>query len=256
MKNFLEILDQDLTAKKIEFAEFFDETNIVESRLLPEYGAFFVARGGASAPNKIVFKNEREVAEFQSSVSVKKAKIGEFKLELQTAAMNDLLKAVAEAESGGLSINPRGQDAARRNYAGTVELWASRVNPALEHWTNEGKLSAELAEKIRALSAFEQVSEVFKLEEKEIWFSKDLSKSIIYSVAPPGTSQHLAMLAFDVAEFQDEKVREILARNKWFQTVVSDLPHFTYLGVAEKDLPKLGLKNVENNGQAFWIPNI
>jgi hypothetical protein len=256
MKKFLEILAEDLTAKKIEFAGFFDENNIVESRLLPEYGAFFVARGDVVSPSKIVFKNEREVSEFQSSVSVKKAKIGEFELELQTAAMDDLLKAVAEAESEGLSINPRGQDSARRNYAGTVELWASRVNPALEHWTNEGKMSAESAEKIRALSAFEQVAEIFKLEEKEIWFSKDLAKSIIYSVAPPGTSQHLAMLAFDVAEFQDTKVREILARNKWFQTVVSDLPHFTYLGVAEKDLPGLGLKNVENNGQVFWIPNI
>ena len=249
MSRFFEVLEKEIT-------ESYDEKNVIENRLLPEYGAVFVARGGATAPNKIVFKDEREVAEFQASILIKCAKIGEFELELQFAAMNDLLKAVAEAEENGLSINPRGADSARRNYAGTVELWASRVNPALEHWTNEGKISNGTAEKIRALSAFEQVTEVFRLEEKEIWFSKDLSKSIIYSVAPPGTSQHLAMLAFDAAEFQDERVREILARNKWFQTVVSDLPHFTYLGVAENELPNLGLKKVKFNEQVFWIPNI
>ena len=239
-----------------DLAEFYDESNIVEKRLLPEYGAVFVARGGASAPTKIVFKDEGDVSEFQKSVSIKRAKIGEFELELQTAAMEDLLEAAAEAESVGLSITPRGADSARRNYAGTIQLWASRVNPALEYWSKSGKLSRETAEKIRSLSAFEQVPEIFKLEEKQLWCSKDLSKSIIYSVAPPGTSQHLAMLAFDAAEFQDKRVREILAKRCWFQTVVSDLPHFTYLGVTEIELPKLGLKKTENGGQIFWIPNI
>jgi hypothetical protein len=97
---------------------------------------------------------------------------------------------------------------------------------------------------------------VLALETKGIWFAKDLSKSIIYSVAPPGTSQHLAMLAFDVKEFAERRVREILARNGWFQTVVSDLPHFTYLGVAENDLPDLGLKRVLSGEQAFWVPGI
>jgi hypothetical protein len=64
------------------------------------------------------------------------------------------------------------------------------------------------------------------------------------------------MLAFDVAEYKNERVREILARRGWFQTVVSDLPHFTYLGADENELPDLGLKKVENCGQTFWIPNI
>ena len=46
------------------------------------------------------------------------------------------------------------------------------------------------------------------------------------------------MLAFDVNEFDNPRVREILAKHGWFQTVLSDLPHFTYLGLKEKDLPK------------------
>ena len=52
------------------------------------------------------------------------------------------------------------------------------------------------------------------------------------------------------------RVREILAKHGWFQTVLSDLPHFTFLGLKEKDLSKNGLKNVEVDGQTFWIPNV
>ena len=40
------------------------------------------------------------------------------------------------------------------------------------------------------------------------------------------------------------------------QTVLSDLPLFTFLGLKEKDLPKRGLRKFEINGQVFWIPNV
>jgi hypothetical protein len=64
------------------------------------------------------------------------------------------------------------------------------------------------------------------------------------------------MLAFDVNEFCDSRVREIMAAEGWFQTVLSDLPHFTYLGLNESELPGRGLKPVEVNGQNFWIPDV
>lgn len=231
-------------------------TSDVESLLLREYGAVFVARGGATPPPKIVFVDQAEVREFQESVEVKRAKIGAFEFELQAPAMDALLVAIEEAESVGLMISPRGPDSARRDYNGTVELWASRVEPALEHWVKQGRLLADDAEAIRSLDPFQQVPKILRLEAEGIWFAKDLSKSIIYSVAPPGTSQHLAMLAFDVGEFADVAVREILARHGWFQTVISDLPHFTFLGVREAELFDLGLKRVESNSQVFWIPEI
>jgi hypothetical protein len=117
-------------------------------------------------------------------------------------------------------------------------------------------LSIEEASKVRSLSPIDQVSEVLRLEEEGIYFAKDLSKSILYSVAPPGASQHLSMLAFDVAEFQDARVREILAKHGWHQTVVSDLPHFTFLGRHEDELPAMGLRSVENAGQSFWVPDV
>ncbi len=93
-------------------------------------------------------------------------------------------------------------------------------------------------------------------ESKGLYFSKDLSKSILFSVAAPGASQHIFMLALDVEQFANKNVREILADHGWFQTVLSDLPHFTYLGVKESELPALGLKKVTHGGQIFWIPNI
>jgi hypothetical protein len=253
---FYQFLEKDFARQNVDFSEFHNSADWVEKRILEEYGALFAARGAARVPSQIIFKNEREVSAFQKSVSIAKKNIGGFELELQTAAMYDLLKSIAEAEVNDLTITPRGADSARRNYAQTVELWASRVVPALAHWTKKGKLTVNEAEDMLALAPFEQVPIILELEEKGVYFSKDLSKSIVYSVAPPGTSQHLAMLAFDVAEYKNERVREILARRGWFQTVVSDLPHFTYLGADENELPDLGLKKVENCGQTFWIPNI
>ncbi len=166
------------------------------------------------------------------------------------------LSSVKEAGSRNLTITPRDRDSARRSYGETVDLWASRVDPALQHWIIRGRLSQEEAIRIKSLTPFQQVSEIFKLEAKGIYFAKDLSKSIIYSVAPPGTSQHLAMLAFDVQEHGSENVREILARHGWFQTVISDLPHFTFLGVPERKLAGLGLKMINDGGRRFWVPDL
>ncbi|HXG83588.1 MAG TPA: hypothetical protein VNI84_06130 [Pyrinomonadaceae bacterium] len=225
-------------------------------KLIEEYGALFAAGNGAIPPKQVIFKNEAEVLKFQSSVAKEKETVGGFQIELQAAAMKNLKKAIAEAEENNLTVTPRGADAARRSYADTEQLWASRVNPALIHWVKAGKITESKAEQIRSLSAFEQAPEIFKLEKRGMFFSKDLSKSIIYSVAPPGASQHLSMLALDVAEFDDRRVREILAKHGWFQTVVSDLPHFTFLGITENELSNLGLKKITDDGRVFWIPDI
>lgn len=231
-------------------------TDAVGRRLLKEYGALFVARGGAIPPNKVIFKSEAEVASFQNSLRKSKENIGGFDVELQAAAMKNLKEAIAETKQNNLDIKPRGADSARRDYAGTVELWASRVNPGLTKYASKGQLPKAEASRIRALSPFEQVPEIFKLESQGLFFSKDLSKSIIYSVAPPGTSQHLSMLALDVSEHENPAVREILAEHGWFQTVISDLPHFTFLGVSENELSGLGLKKIADGGRTFYVPNL
>lgn len=229
----------------------------VAQRVLHDYGAMFVGSESISPPPLCVFRSEDQVAHFQKAAGRAAATIGDAVIELQPAAMTALLKARAAARAAGLNISPRdGAEAARRNYADTVRLWNSRFLPALAHWTNVERLDIEKAERLRALPVTEQVPEVLALEKEGIFFSKDLSKSVLYSIAAPGTSQHIAMLAFDANEFQDERVRTMLASQGWFQTVLSDLPHFTYLGLAEDELPEHGLKRVIVDGQTFWIPDV
>lgn len=234
---------------------FVQPTDDAGRLLLREYGSVFVARGGAIPPKKVVFVDEADVQAYQSSLQRSVESIGGINVELQTPAMNALKAAINDARSAGFSIGPRGADSAKRGYNQTVGLWASRVNPGLVHWVGKGRLTQAEANRIRSLSPYQQVPEILKLEQQEIWFAKTLNKSIIYSVAPPGTSQHISMLALDVKEFENAKVREILANHGWYQTVVSDLPHFTFLGVKKTELSKLGLKEVVNSGRSFWIPN-
>lgn len=237
-------------------ADFTQPTHDVGRRMLKEYGAMFVARGGAVPPKVVVFRDEVEVAAFQKGVKSSPETIGGITIELQAPAMRALKNAAAEAAAAGLSVTPRNADAAKRNYEGTVTNWASRVEPGLKHWVEKGRITEQNAQRIHSLSPYEQVPEIFKLEDKGIYFATNLSKSIIYSVAPPGTSQHLSMLALDVAEHDNARVRELLARHGWHQTVVSDLPHFTFLGVTASELPGLGLKQYADGGRTYWVPDI
>jgi hypothetical protein len=237
-------------------ADFEQPTDDAGRLLLREYGSLFVAGNGAIAPKKVVFKDDADVRAFQASAPQSTETIGGTSVTLQTPAMTALKAAIAEARSAGLAIGPRGADSAKRGYQQTVTLWASRVNPGFVYWVGKGRVTQAEAARIKAMSPFQQVPEILRLEQNGIYFAKDLSKSIIYSVAPPGTSQHLSMLALDVQQNENARVREILARHGWFQTVSSDLPHFTYLGVSEAELPGLGLKPVTNSGRTFWVPDL
>lgn len=230
-------------------------TDAVGQRMLREYGSMFVARG-VTPPSTVVFRDEGEVSAFQSALSKKTETVGGVKIELQSAAMDALLAAVREASGKGKKITPRNADSSRRSYQQTVDNWKSRVVPGLDYWVSKGRVSGSDASRIKALSPTDQIPEIFRLEEQQIFFAKDRDKSIIYSVAPPGTSQHISMLALDVAEFDDAAVRAILAANGWFQTVTSDMPHFTYLGAKESELPSLGLKKEQMEGRTFWVPEI
>jgi hypothetical protein len=224
--------------------------------VLEDYGAIFLAHK-VLPPPVCVFTSDEQVVEFQDRAGFATERIGYDDVELQPEAMKQLLKAREEAQKENLDITPRdGAEAARRSFEDSLQLWDTRFLPALVYWQEQGRLTAEQAAHLKSLPLKNQIAEVLELEKTGIFFSKDLSKSILYSIAAPGTSQHIAMLAFDVTEFDNPRVREILAKHGWFQTVLSDLPHFTFLGLKEKDLPKNGLKQVEVDGQIFWIPNV
>jgi hypothetical protein len=226
-------------------------------RLLAEYGAMFVAAESVRVPPVCVFESEEEVRAFQREATSQAAAFGDEQIELQPAALSALLEARDEARREGLELTPRGgAEAARRSFADSLRLWRSRVLPALDYWCAHGALVAGQADDLCALPLREQVEAVLEMEACGIFFSKDFSKSILHSVAAPGASQHLSMLAFDIAQFRDARLRRVLARHGWFQTVLSDLPHFTFLGLEEAALPAHGLKRVVSGEQTFWIPNI
>ena len=254
---FYEALAKALKKRKTKIDSICPPSDPVARRILEEYGAIFVADKKVIPPPVCMFSNEEQVTKFQDEAGFEAEVIGFDEVELQPEALKKLNKAREEAQKEGLDITPRdGAEAARRNYEDSVRLWNSRFEPALDYWLSQGRLTAEQVARLRSLPLKEQVGEVLDLENAGIYFSKDLSKSILYSIAAPGTSQHIAMLAFDVNEFENPRVREIMAKHGWFQTVLSDLPHFTFLGLKEKDLPKHGLRSLEINGQVFWIPNV
>lgn len=226
-------------------------------RVLAEYGAMFVATPDVVPPPVCVFADERQVAAFQRSVPCAEALVTGYAVRLQQHALESLLRARHDARRAGLDITPRdGAEASRRTFADGVRLWDSRFHPALAHWIARGRLGESEAERLRALSPREQAIAVLDLEAEGMFFSKDFSKSVLQSIAAPGTSQHLSMLAFDAVEFNDAATRHVLRRHGWFQTVVSDLPHFTYLGRREEDLAANGLHQVGTPERPFWIPNL
>ena len=254
---FYVALDEALKARKTRLKSLCDTSDPVARRVLEDYGAMFLSAPDVLPPPVCVFTSEDEVLDYQEEAQFTTAIVGGDEIELQPAAMKALLAARAEARALRLDITPRGgAEAARRSYDDTLRLWNTRFLPALAYWNKRDRLTKEQVTRLKRLPLRDQVREVLELEKDGIYFSKDFSKSILYSIAAPGTSQHLAMLALDVEQFADERVRRILARHGWFQTVKSDLPHFTYLGLEEKDLPARGLRPMISGKQLFWIPNI
>jgi hypothetical protein len=255
--SFYEVLRKALKKRKTNVERICPPSDSVARRILEDYGAMFLATKKVTPPPVCIFTSEAEVTEFQEDVDYVTENIEGADIELQPEAMKQLLKAREQALKESLNITPRdGAEAARRSYEDSYQLWNTRFMPALDYWLQQGRMTEEQVARLKNLPLHQQIAEVLELERSGIYFSKDLSKSILYSIAAPGTSQHIAMLAFDVNEFDNARVREILAEHGWFQTVLSDLPHFTFLGLKEKDLPKNGLKSVVADGQTFWIPNV
>ena len=249
-------LGRALARRALSLETFCPTGDVLTRRVLEEYGAMFVAEGVA-LPEACVLESEEAVERFQREAGWRAELLDGALVELQPVAMAALMNAREEAAHAGLRVTPRGgSEAGRRSFADSLRLWRSRCDPALEHWCAEGRLEGAEAERLRGLPLREQAAAVLELEGSGIFFSKCFDKSILQSVAAPGASQHLAMLAFDLAEFQDARVGALLARHGWFQTVLSDLPHFTYLGLAERDLPARGLRRVESAGQTFWVPDM
>lgn len=231
----------------------------VETRLFAEYGAIFITT--AISPPKIMFDDPRDVNAFQALLPVGRAFFGDYEIELQAKALGALEAASAEMSNRRGSITARAADSGSRSYEDTARLWNRNVTRGLQHWESLGRIDAESAASILKLSPAEQVSPILNHEETEqLFFGTFFDRSILYSVAAPGASQHLSKLAFDVAEFENVEVKNVLASHGWVRTVPSDLPHFTFLGYEESALSDMGLQRVERvcgtQVYDFWIPDI
>ena len=238
---------------------YYSLSSSVEQRLFSEYGAVFVT--AATPPPAIIFGDSLEVEKFQSSLCIKGEVLGEHYIELQSQAMESLTQAADYMRSRGERLAARASDAGRRSFEDTVRLWTRNVDSGLDHWANLDRIDRAHARAIRALPPVRQVEIILELEETEkLYFGTYFDRSILYSVAAPGASQHLSLLAFDVAEFQDEAVEQALNQMGWYRTVTNDLPHFTFLGHAEDALPDLGLKRVsrlyDKRNYNFWVPEM
>ncbi|HSB11547.1 MAG TPA: hypothetical protein VLM38_18810 [Blastocatellia bacterium] len=234
-------------------------SSAVEERLFVEYGSVFAT--AATPPPTIMFADAAQVEAFQSSLRVDRAVVGEHPITLQADALRALLAAAARMTQKGGSISARAADAGARSYEDTVRLWTRNVTRGLEHWQSLGRITNEHAQAISALTPAQQIAPILELEEAEqLFFGTFFDRSILYSVAAPGASQHLSLLAFDAAEYEDAEVENELARCGWYRTVTNDLPHFTYLGRTRDALPDLGLKRVTRTfGEhvyGFWIPDL
>jgi flagellar biosynthesis/type III secretory pathway protein FliH len=251
---FHNVLEASLQKRNLKKEDICDAADAVQIRILNDYGAVFLASDAVRVPPVCMFSSEEEVNKFQSSVIADAEEIDGALLELQAEAMKAYREARREARAKGLDITPRdGTEAGRRSFADTLRLWNSRFEPACKHWQNKGKLSPNEVENLKSLPVKEQVKQVLELEKRGIFFNTYFNNSILYSVAAPGASQHLSMLALDVNEYENKKVREILNKHGWFRTVKNDAPHFTFLGYKEKELKQLGLKKIDGD---FWVPNV
>jgi hypothetical protein len=231
-------------------------SNGVARRVFDEYGSVFAVKDPARFPDKCIFSDIADVERFQRSVKTRSAAIGGVAIELQEAAMNSLLEVVKDADSLDLKITPLdGARAGKRSYIDTVGIWNSRFQRALDHWVKAGKITDDEATAVRNMNTEKQVTQVAAWESSGLFFSTDFSRSIFSSTAPPGTSQHLSMLAIDIVEHDNPMIVTLLAGRGWYRTVLDDPTHFTFIGVPESQLPSRGLKSVTKGHYTFWIPN-
>ncbi|MEO8572875.1 MAG: hypothetical protein ABI481_02810 [Pyrinomonadaceae bacterium] len=232
-------------------------TDIIAMRIMQSYGSMFVASDAIKLPDTCVSKGDGEIRKFQQKLEKKSLEINGIQMDFQAAATTALQSSINEAAAVGLSITPLdGAIAGGRSYGDTLMLWNSRVFPALEFWIRRGRLSPDARDEIGRLDLKKKIEQIIEWESQGIYFSTDRTRSILTSTAPPGTSQHLYLTAFDVTEFWNAETRSILNRNGWFQTVVDDPAHFTYLGYSEADLPARGLIAVAKGGHQYWVPNL
>ena len=232
-------------------------SSIVARRVLADYGAMFAAHDSVSLPSVCIQPGEAEARKYQAQLKKETIELRGVPINLQTAAAEKLRLVIAESATGGFSITPLdGRIAGGRTYGDTLMLWNSRVFPGMDFWTRRGRLTEEDRDELTKLNQEEKIAKILEWESEGMFFNLGRNRSILTSTAPPGASQHLSLVALDIVEFWDTDLRSALNRNGWFQTIVDDPPHFTFLGYPETELPARGLRVISKGGHTYWVPNL
>ncbi|BAY22753.1 peptidase M15B and M15C, D,D-carboxypeptidase VanY/endolysin [Calothrix sp. NIES-2100] len=186
--------------------------------LLRKYGAVFVNQEPEiKLPEKVILANEQETQEFQSTLTMIKVD-GTNDCYLQQAAGLALNKA-KKIQKIPLKSG-YGSGDCTRTFTTNLRFWQKYANDRTLEKVRQGKETA-----------------------------------ILGIVAPPGTSQHLWGLAIDL-RVSSQKQRQALNQNGWFQTVESDIPHWTYLGLTESQLPLFGFQKKLVREITYWVTPI
>jgi hypothetical protein len=229
----------------------------LEERLLREYGAPIAAADSQlRRPSAVVYFDAGDVTREQQRLGLDSAIIGTDTITLQAPALRALRAAMERARRLRLRISPAGdRSASLRHYLDTELFWNVRVDRRLARLTEAGRLTAERADTVRTLAVRDQIERVLAMEDEGYCFGGTGEKTILHSVAAPGSSQHLFGYAIDVAEHDNARVRRLLATMGFRQTVLDDQPHFTYLGArTDAQLRAAGLVPVRHGGRTYWVP--
>lgn len=183
--------------------------------LLRTYGAVFVNQDiGIKLPQKDIFANEQETQDFQATLTMGHVD-GTKDCYLQKSAADALNKARIQQDIPLKSGYGSGD--CTRTFSTNLRFWHKYANNQILAKVKQGQ-----------------------------------ETKILGIVAPPGTSQHLWGLAIDL-RISNQKQRQALNQNGWFQTVENDVPHWTYVGISEGNLPVFGFKSKIVRGITYWI---
>ncbi len=183
--------------------------------LLRAYGAAFVnQQPEIKLPPKVILANEQETKAFQTTLTMGKVD-GTNDCYLQKSAADAFNKAKSAAR---ISLKSGyGDSDCTRTFATNLRFWRKYADNNTLERVRQGKETA-----------------------------------ILGVVAPPGASQHLWGLAIDL-QIYSQVQRQALNKNGWFQTVENDVPHWTYVGLTEENLPLFGFKNKIVRGTTYWL---
>lgn len=183
--------------------------------LLRQYGAVFVNNNPEiKLPPTVVFVSDGETKTYQDTLNKALVKAGN-QCYLQKVAADALNQAMIQKRFSLKSGYGSGD--CTRTFATNLRFWKKYANNNTLELVRQGK-----------------------------------ETRILGVVAPPGTSQHLWGLAIDL-RVSNSQQRTALNQNGWFQTVENDIPHWTYLGVSESDLIKLGFNQKIVRGITYWL---